>query len=178
MNLESALGGDILKSHGNWRSECYRRYRNEARLNGHETFAAKMAAVGSTNAQSQRELQLRLNARKALETNTASVEARQVRGAALEGELLAEIGNTWYDDNMWWRLVSVSTHALTTVTDGVPSLETHVIGVYVNHLEYPNAEAAPPGDLEWSTAAELLGWLRKSQALHEEETSGGLGETA
>ena len=178
VNAETALGGSTLQSFGNWRSECYRRYRNEALLHGHESFAAKMASVKSTNAQSQRELQLRLNARKALETNTASVEARQVRGAALEGELLAEIGNTWHDDNMWWRLVSVSTHALTTVTDGVPALETHVIGVYVNHLKYPNAEAAPPGDLEWSTAAELLVWLRQSRAHSGEELPGELGETA
>ena len=67
---------------------------------------------------------------------------------------------------------------MTTVVEGIPSLETHVVGVYVDHLQYPNAEAAPPGDLEWSTAAELLGWLRKAQELREGETSGGPGESA
>ena len=138
-----------------------------------------MAVVGSTNAQSQAEIQLKMNSRRALEANTARVEARSyVQGAALEGELLAEVGNTWWDDKVCWRLVSVSTHTLTTMTSGEPSLETHVIGVYVNHFEYPNAEAAPPGDLEWSTAAELLGWLRNSQARHEGEGPDEPGETA
>ena len=52
-----------------------------------------------------------------------------------------------------------------------------MIGVYVNHFEYPNAEAPPPGDLEWSTTAELLGWLRNSQARHEGKTPDEPGET-
>ena len=177
--MDSALGGSTLQAFGNWRSDCFRLYRDESRLNNFQSFAAKMAAVGSTNAQSQRELQLKLNARKALEANTARVAAcDHVQGAALEGELLKEVGNTWWDDGVCWRLVSVSTHTLTTVAEGTPSLETHVVGVYVDHLQYPNAEAAPPGDLEWSTAAELLGWLRKAQALREGETSGGPGESA
>ena len=177
--MESALGGRALQAFGNWRSSCYRRYRDESRFFGFEGFAAKMAAVGSTNAQSQAEIQLKLNGRRALEAHTARVEARSyVQGAALEGELLAEVGNTWWDDKVCWRLVSVSTRSLTTMTSGEPSLETHVIGVYVNHFEYPNAEAAPPGDLEWSTAAELLGWLRQSRAHRGEEIPGKLGEIA
>ena len=177
--MDTALGSSTLQAFGNWRSDCFRSYRDESRLNDYQRFAAKMAAVGSTNAQSQRELQLKLNARKALEANTARVAAcDHVQGAALEGELLKEVGNTWWDDGVCWRLVSVSTHTLTTVAEGIPSLETHVVGVYVDHLQYPNAEAAPPGDLEWSTAAELLGWLRKAQALREGETSGGPGESA
>ena len=142
-------------------------------------FRSKDSLSSEHQRKSQRELQLKLNARKALEANTARVAAcDHVQGATLEGELLKEVGNTWWDDGVCWRLVSVSTHTLTTVAEGIPSLETHVVGVYVNHLQYPNAEAAPPGDLEWSTAAELLGWLHKAQRLREAETSGGPGESA
>ena len=55
-DMDTALGGNTLQAYGNWRSACYRRYRGESRLHGFKSFAAKMAAVGSTNAQSQTEL--------------------------------------------------------------------------------------------------------------------------
>ena len=177
--MDTALGGSTLQAFGNWRSDCFRSYRDESRLNNYQGFAAKMAAVGSTNAQSQREFQLKLNARRALEANTARLTScDHVRGAALEGELLKEVGNTWWDDGVCWRLVSVCTRTLTRTADGEPYLETHVVGVYVDHLQYPNAEAAPPKDLEWSTAAELLGWLREAHALRTGETAGGPVESA
>ena len=64
-----------------------------------------------------------------------------------------------------WRLVAVSTNLLDTYVDGDLYIETHVVGIYVDHGLYPNADACPPSELEWSKADEVLGWIRAAEGL-------------
>ena len=113
-----------------------------------------MAEVGSTNEQSQAELQVNQTSRRHLANAraTQSMGGAPIHGSEFEQALVAEVGRTWSDEGRFWRLVSVSTHQLNSFVEGELYVETHGVGVYMDHVKYPNADACPPSELEWSKA--------------------------
>ena len=66
-DMNTACGGKILQDFGNWLSDAYKTYQDSSRLKDWTSFARKMAAVGSTNAQAMEELQVKKNARRIME---------------------------------------------------------------------------------------------------------------
>ena len=136
-----------------------------------------MAEVGSTNAQSEAELRVKQKARRHMvEARAAqSMGEALVHGAEFVQQLRAEVGGTWLDDGRVWRLVSVSTHHLDTFEEGELRGETHVVGVYVDHVKYPNSDACPPSELEWSKAEEVLGWIRGTVEREDGHSTAGPG---
>ena len=89
----------------------------------------------------------------------------RIHGAEFEQELALKVGATWEDEGKVWRLIAVNTNKLDTFVDGDLYIETHVVGVYVDHILYPNEDACPPCALEWSKAEEVLGWIRGAETL-------------
>ena len=167
--MEQSCGGQILKDFGNWLSEACKCYRDASRLQGWTGFAAKMAGVDSTNAQARAELHVKQNSRRILEqareARTQGTGEMRIHGAEFEQELALKVGATWEDEGRVWRLIAVNTNKLDTFVDGDLYIETHVVGVYVDHILYPNEDACPPCALEWSKAEEVLGWIRGAETL-------------
>ena len=50
-DMATACGGNTLQEFGNWLSDAYKIYQDSSRMKDWTSFARKMAAVGSTNAQ-------------------------------------------------------------------------------------------------------------------------------
>jgi hypothetical protein len=135
-----------------------------------------MAEVGSTNAEARAELNVKQHSRQILEqareARTQATGEMRIHGAECEQELALKIGATWEDDGKAWRLIAVSTNKLDTFVDGDLYIETHVVGIYVDHILYPNEDACPPCALEWSKAEEVLGWIRGAETLEGGQRSG------
>ena len=167
--MEQSCGGNVLKDFGNWLSDAYKCYRDASRLQGWTGFAEKMAGVDSTNAQAEAELHVKQNSRRILEqareARTQGTGAMRIHGAEFEQELALKVGAIWEDEGKVWRLIAVNTNKLDTFVDGDLYIETHVVGIYVDHILYPNEDACPPCALEWSKAEEVLGWIRGAETL-------------
>ena len=136
--MERSCGGHVLKDYGNWLSDAYKCYRDASRLQGWTGFAEKMAGVDSTNAQAGAELHVKQNSRRILEqareARTQESGAMRIHGAEFEQELAPKVGAIWEDDGKVWRLIAVNTNKLDTFVDGDLYIETHVVGVYVDHV--------------------------------------------
>ena len=95
-----------------------------------------------------------------------------VHGEEVEEELREYLGKSWLDGSTLLRLISIGTYELEVKDEKAESgirLETHVIGCYFDVQKYGAAEFVPYGKIEWSTAKEVLSWIKDCNSTEPED---------
>ncbi len=130
---------------------------------------AGMARSSQTNAESLEALRVMKSCSESEEQGDKEDNAHNrplvTHGSEIEDQLQSYVGSTWQDGSITFKLLCVSTHTLRVKVGRGKRRQRQrdVIGSYANTSLYETLDEVPFNALQWSTAKEVLGWLKETE---------------